>query len=276
MRAELAQKYDSLQRQLKAYGKVAVAFSGGVDSALLLAAAHLALPGNVLALTASSCVLPRAELLDAQRFAQQWNIPHQTVEVDFLTIPGVAENPPDRCYLCKRALLNAFCQAAEQAEFPVVVEGSNVDDWDDYRPGRRALEESPVKSPLCDAGLTKAEIRELSRELNLSTWAKPSAACLASRIPYGEPLTPQNLQMAGRAEQLLHEMGFGQVRVRCHGSQARIECAPEEFARFLEPDTRETIWKKMKEIGFLYTALDLRGYRTGSLNECLPKKEESR
>lgn len=276
MRTELAQKYESLQQQLKIFGKVVVAFSGGVDSTFLLAVSHLTLPGNTLALTARFCAVPQSEQLCADQFPQQWDIPHQTVTIDFLSIPGVAGNPSDRCYHCKRALLHAFTQTAQQAGFPVVVEGSNVDDLDDYRPGRRALMESPVKSPLCDAGFTKAEIRELSRELGLSTWAKPSMACLASRVPYGVPLTQENLRMVGEAEAFLHTMGFGQVRVRFHGTTARIEGMPEDFARFLEPHIRETISKQFEAIGFSYTALDLRGYRTGSLNETVSKKEEPR
>ena len=276
MRTELAQKYANLQMLLKPFGKVAVAFSGGVDSALLLHAAHTTLPGQVMALTACSCVFPHSEQRSVRETVQQWGIPQKEIAVDFLSIPNVAENPSDRCYWCKRELLGAFCRVAKEAGINTVLEGSNVDDLGDYRPGLSALRESSVKSPLCDAGMTKADIRELSRELGLPAWDKPSMACLASRIPYGEPVTPDKLRMVEQAEEILLQMGFGQIRVRHHGKVARIECAPEDFAGFLDAQTRKELSQRFQEIGFPYTSLDLQGYRTGSLNETIWAKEEPR
>ena len=182
---------------------------------------------------------------------------------------GFRENPPDRCYLCKRALFAAFCRIAAEQDLGTVVEGSNVDDCGDYRPGMRAIAELEIRSPLREAGLTKAEIRELSRRLDLPTWDKPSFACLASRFAYGEEITEEKLAMVERAEAYLMGLGFRQMRVRIHGRLARVEVLPEDMDRFLDPALRAAAAAALREMGFLYVTLDLQGYRMGSMNEAL-------
>ncbi len=254
-------KYEALKKNLRGLGKVAVAYSGGVDSTFLLAVAHEVFGDKVLALTAASCFVPRRELAAAKKFCTDKKIQQIIFAADVLDVAGVADNPVNRCYLCKRALFENFLRLAEDK---ILVEGTNTDDVGDYRPGMRALAELNVKSPLREVGLSKAEIRELSREMNLPTWDKPSMACLASRIPYGETLTVEKLSRVETAEDFLLNAGFKQLRVRVHGKTARIEILPEEFARLIE--MRKEISTKFKELGFSYVTLDLQGYRTGSMN----------
>lgn len=218
MNAELKKKYDSLIEILKAYGKVAVAFSGGVDSTFLLYAASQALGDGAVALTSRSGFVPAREFTEADEYCASLKVKHIVLDTDVLSIPGVADNPKDRCYICKRALFQGFIDAAEKEGISVVAEGSNVDDEGDYRPGLRAIAELGIKSPLREAGLTKQEIRDLSKEAGLPTWSKPSFACLASRIPYGERITPRKLSMVEQAEQFLLDKGFKQFRVRAHES----------------------------------------------------------
>ena len=254
-------KLDELKKYLRGLGKVAVAFSGGVDSTFLLSVAHEVLGDNVLALTAASKFIPRRELEAAEKFCADNGIRQIIFEADVLNIDGVKENPADRCYLCKRELFKNFLRLAEDK---ILVEGSNMDDASDYRPGMRALTELKIKSPLREVGLYKAEIRELSKELNLPTWNKPSMACLASRFVYGEILTTEKLSMVEAAEEFLLSAGFNQLRVRVHGNIARIEILPEEFDKLLK--IRKEISARLKSIGFDYVTLDLQGYRVGSMN----------
>ncbi|MBQ6006289.1 MAG: ATP-dependent sacrificial sulfur transferase LarE [Selenomonadaceae bacterium] len=261
------QKADKLKSYLRELGRVAVAYSGGVDSTFLLKVAHDVLGDNVLALTAASKFIPRRELDETIKFCAENKIRQIIFEADVLNIAGVKENPVDRCYLCKRELFKNFLRIAEENKISIVVEGSNMDDTSDYRPGMKALAELQIKSPLQVAELYKSEIRALSREMNLPTWSKPSMACLASRFVYGETLTEKNLSMVEAAEEFLLQAGFKQFRVRVHGKIARIEILPEEFNRLLK--IREEISARFKALGFDYVTLDLQGYRTGSMNEGL-------
>ena len=264
-------KLDKLQRFLKELNSVAVAFSGGVDSTFLMEVAHRALGEQAIAITAVSALYPARETSEARDFAAAKGIRHIEYEVDELATEGFAKNPENRCYLCKKNLFSNFMKMIAEQGIPYLIEGSNVDDEGDYRPGMQAIREFGVISPLREAGFTKAEIRHLSREMDLPTWEKPSFACLASRFPYGETITREKLNAIDTAEQMLLDLGFKQVRVRHHGNLARIEVNSEEMEKLLSPDLREEIYTKIKQAGFTYITLDLRGYRTGSMNETIKK-----
>ena len=266
-------KYRVLQENLKALGSVAVAFSSGVDSTFLLKAAQEALGDKVIAVTASSCSFPKRELEEAKAFCEKNRIRQIIVESEELDIDGFRQNPKNRCYLCKHELFEKIWEIARENGMNAVAEGSNMDDNGDYRPGLIAVRELGVSSPLRQAELSKAEIRELSREMGLPTWDKQSFACLSSRFVYGETINEKKLGMVDKAEQLLLDMGFHQVRVRIHGNIARIEVLPEEIAKIVEEENRTKIASKLKEYGFDYVTLDLLGYRTGSMNETLEDKE---
>ena len=265
----LKQKYHLLQENLHELGSVAVAFSSGVDSTLLLKVAHDVLGSQAVAVTARSCSFPHREFAEAREFCRHAGIEQVVLESEELEVPGFAENPPNRCYLCKRELFSKILAFAKGRGLTAVVEGSNLDDLGDYRPGLQAIAELGVKSPLREAGLTKSEIRELSRELGLPTWEKPSFACLASRFVYGEPITRKKLSMVEQAEEFLRELGLRQFRVRIHGSLARIEVESNEIERMAQTEVRERIICRFKALGFLFIALDLEGYHSGSMNRSL-------
>lgn len=269
---DLRQKLADLQAYFKELGSVAIAFSSGVDSTFMLAVASQVLPKNkVLAITAVSDFFPEREKSEADTFCRERGIKHIFLPIDILKINGVKQNPKNRCYLCKYALFTQIQKLAAENGIQNVCEGSNMDDLQDYRPGMQAIAELNIKSPLKVAGLTKQDIRDLSKEMNLPTWNKPSFACLASRFVYGEEITTEKLRMVEKAEQFLADLGFKQFRVRLHGTMARIEVLPQDIEKITSPETREKIIKAFADYGFSYTTLDLKGYRTGSMNETILK-----
>jgi len=269
MNQELKNKLDALKKYLLELESVAVAFSGGVDSTFLLKVAHDVLKDNVIAVTAKSASFPVRELNEAIAFCQKENIKHFTCDSEELEIEGFSHNPTNRCYLCKKELFEKIQIIASDHGIKNIVEGSNIDDNGDYRPGLQAVKELHIKSPLREANLTKEEIRILSKEFNLPTWNKQSFACLSSRFVYGEEITEEKLNMVDQAEQYLLDLGFHQVRVRIHDKIARIEVHSQEFPQIMK--YRIEIIKKFKLIGFTYITLDLIGYRMGSMNEVLSK-----
>lgn len=269
--SDLLKKYDGLKTMLKECNSIAVAFSGGVDSTFLLYAAKEALGDHAVAVTARSCSFPERELNEAKTFCEQQQIRHFIVESEELEIEGFSENPRDRCYLCKHELFEKIQNIAKKEKFAVIAEGSNLDDNGDYRPGLQAVAELGVLSPLRSIGFTKEDIRSLSRYLGLSTWNKQSFACLSSRFVYGETITKEKLVMVDKAEQLLLDLGFRQIRVRIHGTIARIEIQPEDFSKLIQENIRCLVISSLKKLGFTYVTMDLLGYRTGSMNETIEK-----
>lgn len=261
------QDYELLVSIIREMGGAVVAYSGGVDSTLVSKAATDALGERAVCVLIDSCLMPRSDIDEAVALADELGFNLERINADALAIPKVAENEPDRCYHCKKALFSEMFRMASERGLPHVLDGSNADDTTDFRPGVRATRELGVRSPLRELGFTKARIREISQKLGLVTWNRPPYACLASRVPYGTRLTRQILSQIEAAEAILREMGFRQCRVRHHGDVARIELLPEDMDAMLAPDARNLALHRLRAVGYTYITLDLQGYRTGSLNE---------
>lgn len=273
----LNEKYQKLQQLLTGLDSVVVAFSGGVDSTFLLKVACDTLGSkNVLALTATSPTYPNFEFEQSRQLAKQIGVRQLVLESNELEIPGFAENHPRRCYHCKHELFSLCLREAAKAGYKAVLDGSNLDDLGDYRPGRDAIKELQVHSPLLEAGLDKDDIRTLSRQLGLSTWDKQPFACLSSRFPYGTQITAERLAQIDRCESWLRRAGFNNYRVRYHEQIARIEVAEAEIPRLLDDALRQRLIAEFKAAGFTYITLDLQGYRTGSMNETLNLKSQNK
>jgi len=272
MEADLNEKLGQLIYNLGSMSNLVVAFSGGVDSSLLLKVAQGVLNRNVIAVIVDSPTLPRRELHDAVNFVKEMKVGYHVIETDNLLIEGFANNPVNRCYLCKRDLFGQIKRVAEDYNIEWIADGSNSDDLGDDRPGMKALKELGVISPLLEADLTKADIRELARRMQLKTWDKPAAACLASRFAYGHTISREKLQMVESGEDYLLDLGFRQVRVRIQDDTARIEVAPQERAKFFNEQIIDGVHDKFKEIGFAHVSMDLAGYRTGSKNTAEAEK----
>lgn len=265
-----ADKYARLQAVLRDLGRVVVGFSGGVDSTMLLRVAIETLGTDaVLAVIGDSESYPSREFAEAKRLAETMGARFQVVQSEELNDPRYAANPSNRCYFCKSDLFGRLTAIAQAEGFAVVLDGNNADDLGDWRPGQQAGRELGVRSPLMEVGMTKAEVREVSKAFGLPTWNKPSFACLSSRIPYGTPITKDSLSTIEQAEDFLRDLGFPQVRVRHHTDLARIEVPAGDIPRLLDPDLRAQITARLRELGYKYVTVDLLGYRTGSMNEVL-------
>ncbi|MGQ9471272.1 MAG: ATP-dependent sacrificial sulfur transferase LarE [Candidatus Aminicenantales bacterium] len=265
-------KYEKLKKLLSTLGGAVVAYSGGVDSTLLLRIARDVLGDKVVAVVASSETYPESEVKAALRLARRMGVRVRQIKTEELANPSFSSNPPERCYYCKQELFSALKEVAAEEGLPYVLDGANWDDRRDFRPGSKAARELGVRSPLQEVGLNKEEVRLLSRWLGLETWDKPSLACLASRFPYSVAINPENLQKVGQAELWLRKAGFRQVRVRHHGDEiARIEVMPEELSLFFDSRKRKRLVRRLKSLGYTYITLDLEGYRSGSMNELLKK-----
>jgi len=271
----LREKLKTLCAIVRSLDSLLIAFSGGVDSTFLARVAHDELAENAVAVTARSETYPQAEYAEAVRLANEIGIRHLSIETDELGIAEFKDNPPDRCYYCKRELFGSLLKIAEELGLKHVADGANADDSRDFRPGSRAASELDVRSPLKEAGFTKQDIRDASQAMGLDTWDKPAYACLSSRFPYGEPITAKAISSVGRAEDFRrNERGLRQLRVRHHGDIARIEVPADRITELASDGTREKIVARFKELGYAYVTLDLQGFRTGSMNEVLGEEQE--
>ena len=263
----LDQKYEKLKAHIAGMKSVLVAFSGGVDSALVLAIAKQTLNQNVLAVTAQSESLPQRELVEAQRVAEEIGVEHLILTTEEMASTQYRENPTNRCYFCKSELYGKMQAISKERRLAHIVNGINRDDLGDHRPGIQAAKDYNVQSPLADTGFGKEDIRALAKEIGLTVWQKPAMACLSSRVPYGQPISAEKLSMIERAEDILFSMGFSQLRVRHHGDVARIELLPEEIPQFFTGSIAEEVNTRFKQIGFHFVALDVEGFRSGKMNE---------
>jgi len=264
------EKLERMKAILRDLDRVAVAFSAGVDSTFVLKVALDTLgPDRVVAVTGRSDSLAAEELEEARRLAEAMGAEHVVIDTQEFDDPNYLANPENRCYFCKTELYGKLDALVTERGLKAVINGINADDLGDWRPGLTAAREHGVQAPCAEAGLTKADIRELSREMGLPTFEKPASPCLSSRIPYGEPVTPEKLRMIEAAERILHEMGFRECRVRHHGALARIEVPPERIADLMQPERRARLDAALREIGYAYVTIDLRGFRSGSLNEVI-------
>jgi pyridinium-3,5-biscarboxylic acid mononucleotide sulfurtransferase len=273
MKEETLKKLEKLRTIIRSTEGAVVAFSGGVDSTFLLKVASELLGDNVIAVTANSETYPKRELEEAKLFAKTQGIRHIVIETLELEIAGFADNPPDRCFYCKHELFSKLTDIAKKNGLKYVFDGSNFDDRNDHRPGMRAAKQLGVVSPLKQAEMTKEDIRELSKEFGLSTWNKPSFACLSSRFPYGTKITPDKLVVIGEAEDFIRDLGFQELRVRHHDTIARIEVGKADLGRIVA--FADQITDKLKSLGFLYVTLELSGYKTGSMNYTLAEVEKN-
>ncbi len=265
----LAEKEKRLIKELRNYSPLLIAFSGGVDSTYLLYAAHQAMGDKAVAVTAISDIYPARETASAKKFCRQMGVHHVLVHTDPMTSAEFIKNTRDRCYICKKHMFAGFFDEAKKKGLPYIAHGANIDDEKDFRPGLKAAREMGVAAPLADVKLTKQDIRALSRKAGLDIWDKPASGCLATRIPYGTEIRVERLKRVEKAEQILFDAGFPECRVRCHGDLAKIEVPEADMGRLVKPEYRSGIVNSLRQIGFLYVAIDMEGYQSGRLNRSI-------